>query len=77
MSDPILKHAFTPEELEQIDRVYETVWMVMIANSMYAGWQRQDTLKLALRKRLLAFASHGVSEPGKLADVTLRNFGLR
>jgi hypothetical protein len=70
------KHAFSPEELAAIDDAFNGTWTVLYKTDPYSRWQEEETLKRALRKKLFAFARHGVNDRERLMTLTLRNFGL-
>ena len=70
------KHAFSPEELRTIDAAFRSAWTVLHVSGPYEKWSDKEGLKLALRKKMFAFACHGVTGREALTTITLRNFGL-
>lgn len=70
------KHAFSPEELATIDDAYHGSWAVLHSSDPYRLWRKEETLKRALRKKLFAFACHGIKDRDQLMSLTLLNFGL-
>jgi hypothetical protein len=52
-------HVFDPLDLEIIDRVYEAAWAQLEARSRSTDSERDEELKVALRKRVMFCASAG------------------
>jgi hypothetical protein len=70
------KLAFGPIELETLDQAVEAAWNRVERRSPAIDSKKKEALKVMLRKRVFAFARHGVSDPETLQKLALRNLAL-
>jgi hypothetical protein len=70
------KLAFGPVELETLDQAVEAAWNRVQARSLSIDSTKKEALKVMLRRRVFAFARHGVTDPETLQKLALRNLAL-
>jgi hypothetical protein len=70
------KSAFSPVELEKLDQTVEAAWDRIQNCSLCINSKQKEALKVMLRKRVFAFARHGVSVSETLQRLALRNLAL-
>ena len=64
---------YDPKTLAVMDQAFAAIWNVLRADDPFRDYANDSELRLALGKKLLNLVAGGVTDPGRLRQITVES----
>ena len=64
---------YDPKTLAVMDQAFAAIWNVLRADDPFRDYAADSELRVAIGQKLLNFVAEGVTDPGRLRDLTVES----